>query len=72
MKFQNEACKFIEKGTLEQVSSYEFWEKFKNTFFYKTSYLEHILWNTLLFTTSYFKELIWWTELIQTSKGSGE
>ena len=33
---QAEACNFIKKETLAQVFSYEFYEIFKNIFFYRT------------------------------------
>ena len=36
IKFQAGACKFIKKETLAQVSSCEFCEISKNTFFYRT------------------------------------
>ena len=39
IKLQAEACNFIEKETLAQVFSCEFWEIFKNTFF-----IEHLSW----------------------------
>ena len=36
IKLQAGACKFIKKESLAQVSSREFWEISKNTFFYRT------------------------------------
>ena len=37
IKLLPEACNFIKKEALAQVSSCEFCENFKNTFFYRTS-----------------------------------
>ena len=39
IKLQNEACNFLKKDTLAQMSSCEFWEIFKDTFF-----IEHLQW----------------------------